>query len=325
MTWHRASSYCTSRGAYLVTIQSEAENEFVFGLNPSTWLGATDEVQEGVWVWANGEPWSYTHWYPGEPNNVGDTGEQYLSYWGGYTLGWNDIPNSEMPFICEWDAELPAPDQVLTLTSESFEQESQSPPYRITAQTPRFEGSDDPRVLAFNRQVAEVVQREIALFGESMVLVPDPPITNGSWLDITYSLLSPPGDLVSLKFVFNGYFDGAAHPFRYSLTFTFDLQSGQQVALADLFLPGADYLRILADVCLADLRGREVGDFLFAEGAAPTAENYNRWNVTASGFLITFDTYQVAPGAAGPQEVLVPYAALQAIIDPQGLLAGFAP
>ena len=36
--------------------------------------------------------------------------------------------------------------------------------------------------------------------------------------------------------------------------------------------------------------------------------------------MITFDEYQVAPYAAGPQEVTVPYGALQAVIHRQGPL-----
>jgi len=34
--------------------------------------------------------------------------------------------------------------------------------------------------------------------------------------------------------------------------------------------------------------------------------------------------YQVAPGASGPIQVLVPYEQLQTVIDPQGPLAGIA-
>ena len=38
--------------------------------------------------------------------------------------------------------------------------------------------------------------------------------------------------------------------------------------------------------------------------------------------MITFDTYQVAPGAAGPQIVNVPYDQIQDLINPQGVFGG---
>jgi hypothetical protein len=39
--------------------------------------------------------------------------------------------------------------------------------------------------------------------------------------------------------------------------------------------------------------------------------------------LITFDEYQVAAYAAGPQTVVVPYSELKGLIDPQGALGNF--
>ena len=31
----------------------------------------TDQfLEEGVWQWSNGDPWSYENWHAGEPNNV---------------------------------------------------------------------------------------------------------------------------------------------------------------------------------------------------------------------------------------------------------------
>jgi hypothetical protein len=324
LRWHAAVSYCNDRGGYLVTVQSDAENEFVFRLNPGTWLGASDEAREGVWVWANGEPWSYTHWYEGEPNNVGETGEHYLSYWDGSTTGWNDLPlDAEPPFICEWDGTSSSPGQSLTLTSVPYHEENATPPYTLDAQTPQLAGSDDPPVLDFNTQAAALVQAEIDAFRTSMDSAPNPPITGGSFYEITYELKSPWGDLLSLKFNILGYFDGAAHPYHYSITFTYDLSAGRRLELADLFLPGADYLGALSGECVTELSGRDIGfDVL---GADPTPENYQRWNVTVDGLLITFDAYQVAPYAAGPQEVLISYATLAGIIDPDGLLAAFIP
>jgi len=58
-------------------------------------------------------------------------------------------------------------------------------------------------------------------------------------------------------------------------------------------------------------------------GGAPTTEDPRDVPLggPVQGLLITFDTYQVAPGAAGPQKIVVPYSELTAVIDPQGPLA----
>jgi tetratricopeptide (TPR) repeat protein len=109
-TWHEARNYCALQGGYLATIQTAAENEFVYQLtggNNSVWLGATDEAEEGVWSWVTGEPWTYKNWAEGEPNNASEEdarGENYMSFlWPEAPSYWNDVSAaSAQPFVCEW-------------------------------------------------------------------------------------------------------------------------------------------------------------------------------------------------------------------------------
>jgi hypothetical protein len=105
LPWHDAVDHCANIGAHLVTIGSAEENDFVFGLTPNTWLGATDEAVEGVWEWVTGEPFDYTNWAPGEPNNSGgdeSQPEHYLTWAFPPDGRWNDVPDGELMFVCEW-------------------------------------------------------------------------------------------------------------------------------------------------------------------------------------------------------------------------------
>jgi hypothetical protein len=87
-------------GGHLVTVTSAAENNFIFNLWPSGWIGLTDEVTEGVWRWVTGETYSYSSWNPGEPNNVGN--EDYVQFVGGGR--WNDLPNNfSLPYVLEFE------------------------------------------------------------------------------------------------------------------------------------------------------------------------------------------------------------------------------
>ncbi len=98
-TWSNAKAACSSLGGYLATINSADENTWVANLAPVVWIGGTDEVQEGMWKWINGETWSYTNWNAGEPNNSGN--EDYLTLVYGR---WNDLPNAwQLAYVCEWD------------------------------------------------------------------------------------------------------------------------------------------------------------------------------------------------------------------------------
>ena len=98
--WLNAKSNCEAMGGHLVTVTTAAENNFIFNIWPSGWIGLTDEVNEGTWRWVTGETYSYTSWNPGEPNNAGN--EDYVQFVG--SGKWNDLPNGvSLPYVLEFE------------------------------------------------------------------------------------------------------------------------------------------------------------------------------------------------------------------------------
>jgi hypothetical protein len=138
--------------------------------------------------------------------------------------------------------------------------------------------------------------------------------TNGLTTD--YRLIYLDSKQISINFLQSVYFAGAAHPLPFSRTVNYDLIRDQMIELDQLFVAGADYLPALSAYALNDLR--EQGVLEWEEGASPSAENFKSWNVTLEGLLFTFDPYQVAPYAAGFQEVLIPYEALSHLLRDDG-------
>ena len=62
--WKDAQAKAADEDAHLVTITSETEQiwlEAVFGNGPY-WIGLTDVLKEGEWMWETGEPVAYTNW-----------------------------------------------------------------------------------------------------------------------------------------------------------------------------------------------------------------------------------------------------------------------
>jgi hypothetical protein len=199
------------------------------------------------------------------------------------------------------------------------------PKYTITAQTPQLSGSDDPRVTALNQRLRDLVATEVNTWRESYKQLPLTSLSNGSSLDITYDLIWQSGDLWSYKFNVNFYADTAAHAGHESITLTYDLAHGRELSLGDLFQPNANYLEVISANCIAQLQTQPFFEGPFQDGASPSPENYRLWNLGPDGLLITFAEYQVAPGAAGPQTMIVPYSALASVLDPQGPLAQSVP
>lgn len=107
-TWEDAYSHVQSQTynglqGYLATLTSAEENAFVWSAFPQYgyWLGGlqTDQSDEpsGHWAWVTGEAWSWTNWWPGEPNDASGN-ENHLQFcWddrsgmGGLAGTWNDM------------------------------------------------------------------------------------------------------------------------------------------------------------------------------------------------------------------------------------------
>jgi hypothetical protein len=220
----------------------------------------------------------------------------------------------------------PSISQQVTLTTVPLQEEHPGdtfPSYKITAQTPQLTGSDDPRVQALNQRLNQLVADEVDLFKQGFRQLPITPLSNGSWLEAEYTLVSRMGDLWSFKFDFSFYSDAAAHPGLNSITITYDLAQGRELTLGDLFLANSNYLEMISNYCVTELSKQTYSDSFWLEGARPTPENYRNWNITPEGVMITFGEYQVAPYASGPQTMIVPSRELQAILNPEGPLAGF--
>lgn len=95
--WHRytvAAEKCREEGAYLVSIQDQAENDMVQALcgYETCWIGLREQPHTEEWIWEDGRSmgqkssWlTYTNWNDGEPNNNPVSGEDetvaFMNLW----------------------------------------------------------------------------------------------------------------------------------------------------------------------------------------------------------------------------------------------------
>ena len=135
-TYAQASTYAQALGGSLVIIDNVAENDFVYsllvGAGISTtapdgggaiyaWIGASDSVTEGNWLWVDGSSMSYSNWGAGfdiagnpysEPDDY--NGQDYaaigLSAWPdgapfvyGQASQWNDVSGDNiLAYVIEY-------------------------------------------------------------------------------------------------------------------------------------------------------------------------------------------------------------------------------
>lgn len=112
LTWDESVALCETLGAeiHLATITDATENARVTSaLVPDggcAYLGGTDRAVENEFSWITGEPFSFSNFESGEPNNDGE--EDCLQMFSDGQ--WNDIDCAEQfPCICERPGNGPPP------------------------------------------------------------------------------------------------------------------------------------------------------------------------------------------------------------------------
>jgi hypothetical protein len=100
-TWTASQLEAVSLGGNLVTINDQAENDWVFntfssfgGETRSLWIGLNDAVSEGTFEWINGEPIGYLNWAAPEPNNFLGNEDYAHFYTSNYGNAWNDAQDT---------------------------------------------------------------------------------------------------------------------------------------------------------------------------------------------------------------------------------------
>jgi len=117
--WDTARAAAEARGGHLVTITSQAEQDFVWNnvVTPQSryaWIGGRQqpdgpEPDQG-WQWLTEETWDYANWAAGQPDNAGDEDCAFLSLYPSDPGTWNDedCGRSDVWYIVEYEGGIPA-------------------------------------------------------------------------------------------------------------------------------------------------------------------------------------------------------------------------
>ncbi|HEX8187667.1 MAG TPA: RsiV family protein [Pyrinomonadaceae bacterium] len=229
--------------------------------------------------------------------------------------------------------EQPAPGAAAAVTTKRVREGGKRLGYSVNAEYPQVAGAEK-----FNRLVEGFVTKEIADFKKGAG--PEPgekdymPEASEDSLNIRYTFRLLTDGLVSVEFPIDYYEHGAAHGSHAFRVVNYDLKSGRELSLADLFRPGSAYLNKMSEVAVRQLRrwNKDSADYQggggepylldegIADGAAAKAENYQNWTITPRGLAVTFDYYQLGAYAAGAPSVVLPYADLKEVLRPGGPL-----
>lgn len=135
-------------------------------------------------------------------------------------------------------------------------------------------------------------------------------------LNINYSIPFESKDVQSIQFNVSIFHRGAAHPSNTIRVLNFI--KGKPVQLGDLFVPGSDYLSVIAKYSSKAITAKDISDENWIkDGTKPTLENYSTWCFSKKGISIIFNTYQVAAYVYGEQRVEIPLSLISSNIKPE--------
>jgi hypothetical protein len=95
-TWDLAEADCELAGAHLAVIDDATEDA---SLPDNVWIGITERVTAGTFLWVTGVPVGYVGWATGEPGSLGGA-----SCAEARPDGWHDdnCPEAKA-YVCEFD------------------------------------------------------------------------------------------------------------------------------------------------------------------------------------------------------------------------------
>jgi hypothetical protein len=162
----------------------------------------------------------------------------------------------------------------------------------INVSYPQITGSNDPAIAKFNRQAEAVATQIVKDFKEGE---PDP---NESDLSTTYNVMLASDDIISVEILEDSY-AGGAHPNSAYHTLNYDLRTGRELQLDDIFKPNVDYKQTIRQYALKDLNARakreakeehmppdQQTEDLFSQDQL---SEWSAWAMTRHGLLVYFD------------------------------------
>jgi len=130
-----------------------------------------------------------------------------------------------------------------------------------------------------------------------------------------YSAVSPH----TVSYIFESYsYTLGAHGNTFYRTFTFDINTGKELLLVDLFAANAAYLDTLS-VTSRDMLLKNIDENLYnadfaIDGTTPINKSFANFFLDPTSLVIIFPPYAVAPYAAGTQTLAIPRTELQSVL-----------
>ncbi len=180
-----------------------------------------------------------------------------------------------------------------------------------------------------NREITERLEKEAASekkkFTDEAETFFSVQESAGEWQEnYNYSIEYYSPDLISLSGEVFSY-TGGAHGNTFYMSSNYWIKDGKalRLGLSDLFMPKSNYIKVLSDYCIRDLRKQQAGWVLNGELKELKADDLLAFVISPRGVTFAFAPYAAGPYAEGSYFVTIGYTELKDAVNPAGPLKQF--
>ena len=205
----------------------------------------------------------------------------------------------------------------MKVVSEQVKLSSERLRYNVDVNYPQIVGSDALPIRSVNLNLSTAANR---LYGWALDPVKSGLPDNGvgvpvyNTVNFTYEVNLATETFLSVNFRGYSYGRGNEFPEQRFFAVNYDLNTGKQLTLTDIFRPGSKYLDFIAEYCTIDLSRRPSP--IIGGSIAPTASNFGSWYITANGIIFYFEPCKVMSCSEGEQTVQIEFDRLKMLLNP---------
>ena len=208
----------------------------------------------------------------------------------------------------------------LKLVPERVQLKSESRSYNIDVSYPQILGmpySDPNKIREVNQHLEDSATKLYQWSQNPSSQMSYTQLKSGArhTVNFAYQVGLATDSLLSISFIGYSYNGVLSQQLQDSFSVNYDLTTGKQLKLAELFKSRSKYLELISSYC-TDQISKRTGLKVKAEALKPESENFSNWQITPSGVTFYFKTCQVLDCKEGDVNVDIPYEKLNAVLNP---------
>jgi hypothetical protein len=191
-------------------------------------------------------------------------------------------------------------EEVLSIENERIIEETDN--FSIVINYPTFDSPASSAVESYVKNRVGNFRSETGEFASQSSV----PLT----LNIDYETQYVGENFVSFLFTESTY-TGGVHPNESPVGKTYEVESGTEISVTNIFVPGSGYLEEFSRRTKEKFRSEFDQGGFFEAGAEPRTINFTSFTIDDKSITFYFGPYQIAPYAAGTQTITIPLSELE--------------